>query len=100
MSEPVNSTQRIFYIRPILLTLCFYALLLGLAYWLEDISPSGPCVPGLGFIVIFFLPFISTILMIATTIMAVRGRRSQIIPAAMHGLAIIIYLILWFSPGV
>lgn len=46
------------YLKNALFTIGFYLLLLIASYFLDIISPSGPCVPGLGVAILLGLPFI------------------------------------------
>jgi hypothetical protein len=47
------------YLKNALFTIGFYFLLLIVSYFLDIISPSGPCTPGLGVAILLALPFIS-----------------------------------------
>ena len=51
------------YIKNALFTIGFYLLLLTVSYFLDIISPSGPCVPGLGAAILLGLPFISGLML-------------------------------------
>ena len=51
------------YLKNALFTIGFYLLLLIASYFLDIISPSGPCVPGLGAAILLGLPFISGLML-------------------------------------
>lgn len=51
------------YLKNALFTIGFYLLLLIASYFLDIISPSGPCVPGLGSAILLGLPFISGLML-------------------------------------
>ena len=51
------------YLKNALFTIGFYLLLLIACYFLDIISPSGPCVPGLGAAILLGLPFISGLML-------------------------------------
>lgn len=88
--------NRIFSARPILGTLGFYALVAGLIFWADRVTPSGPCVPGLGILFLLILPFVSLILLLVTALLAIKGRKSQIVPAIFHGLVVLTVICLWY----
>jgi hypothetical protein len=50
------------------LTLLFYGLYFLLSYIAEYFVKSGPCTPGLGILLLIFLPFLSLFLCIASLI--------------------------------
>lgn len=52
------------YLKNALFTIGFYFLLLIVSYFLDIISPSGPCTPGLGALILLALPFISGLMLI------------------------------------
>jgi hypothetical protein len=66
MNDLVKPYRRIVSAKPILGTLGFYAFVAGLIYWADRVYPSGPCVPGLGILLLLMLPFISAILLLVT----------------------------------
>jgi hypothetical protein len=51
------------YLKNAFFTIGFYILLLIASYFLNIISPSGPCVPGLGGLILLALPFISGLML-------------------------------------
>ena len=82
-----------------LYTLVLYALLALAAYILDRVSPSGPCNPGMGVIVILFTPFLSAILFIVELVLTLKGRKSHTVPAIIHALVIIGFAVTWFIKG-
>ncbi|MEC4004748.1 hypothetical protein OX283_008770 [Flavobacterium sp. SUN052] len=52
------------YLKNALFTIGFYILLLIASYFLDVVSPSGPCTPGLGAALLLVLPFISGLMLI------------------------------------
>jgi hypothetical protein len=92
MNNVIKSSHRIAAFRPFFGTLCFYALFIGLGYWANRISPSGPCTPGLGFLVLMLLPVISSVLLIVTLVSVAKGRKPQILPAMVHGIVIMAFI--------
>lgn len=90
--QPTNN--RVFSLKPILLTIVLYASIVGLIEFADYKSPAGPCVPGLGFFVELPALFLPPILLIISLIKVVNGRRSQTIPAIIHGLLVLGILIM------
>ena len=51
------------YLKNALFTIGFYVLLLIASYFLNIVSPSGPCTPGFGAALLLALPFISGLML-------------------------------------
>ena len=90
---------RLFFSRPLAGTVCFYAFMTVLIIGGEYISPSGPCTPGLGILPLLLLPFLSAGLFLVALIRAIKGHRSQLIPAVLHGLVVLTSICLWGLGG-
>jgi hypothetical protein len=95
MKDSSKPSALIFSPKPIFVTLGIYAILAALIYWADRVSPGGPCTPGMGILLLLLVPIISAILLVVTLVLVLRGRRTQIVPAILHGLVIIAFVILW-----
>jgi hypothetical protein len=96
MSTPLKPPGRIFSPKAIVGTIGFYVAVTILFFWADHVSPSGPCTPGAGILMFLFLPFVSAILLFITLTFVARGRKSQIIPAIVHGLVLLGFICLYF----
>jgi len=81
-------------IRKIVIIVLLYAVAFIAFPLLEKTSPSGPCTPGLGIMEIFLLPFISGFLFIISSIKVSRGNKTSFVPAMIHLIVVIGFLIL------
>ena len=100
MSDPSKTAvSGIIWSKASTITLLFYVVMAAAIYVANIKSPSGPCNPGMGFILTLFLPVISLILLLVNFVSVIKGRKSQIIPIVMHLVALIVIAILWFRPG-
>lgn len=81
------------YLKNALLTIGFYTLLLVASYLLNIVSPSGPCVPGLGGAILLGLPFITGFLLIINLIKFFRGNETVKFSLLIHFLLLLFLLI-------
>ncbi len=79
--------------KPIFKTILFY-LIAGLTIcFLENITPSGPCTPGLGILAFLLLPFVSGILFAINFIKRYKGQREFGYSALIHFFVIVAFVI-------
>jgi hypothetical protein len=76
-----------------LLTITLYVLLLIVSFLLEKVSPSGPCIPGLGGAILLGLPFITGFLLIINLIKLFRGNETVKFSLLIHFLLLLFLLI-------
>lgn len=70
----------------------FYAIYLSLALILEKISPSGPCTPSFGILMLIFLPIVTIILLIIFVINYFYNNKKQLkISILIHILILLIF---------
>jgi hypothetical protein len=92
MNDPEQSTQnQTNSFKPAFLTIVMYAIFLGLIAAAEAWSPSGSCTPGLGLMLLLLLPIVSLVLFLISISAVIKGRRTQIIPAIIHSLVLIVF---------
>jgi hypothetical protein len=91
--------KRPFRKKSVLMTLGVYAIMAGVIYFLNSVSPSGPCNPGMGIFLLLLMPIVSIVLLFVTGMSAIRGRKSQIIPAALHGFVLLAFACLLHFGG-
>lgn len=84
------------YIKNGLFTVGFYLLLLIMSYFLNIISPSGPCTPGLGAAILLGLPFISG-LMLAINIFRYFLYKKELISSIIIHLLIFVSLLIFIK---
>lgn len=82
-------------LRYILLTLGMYVVLAALSWVLGSVSPSGPCNPGLGVLVILFIPLLCIPAFFISLGLTITGRKAHRIPMIIHGLVCLGFLALW-----
>jgi hypothetical protein len=63
----------------------FYIALGLLIVILDHVSPGGPCVPGMGMLLVIFLPFISGALFLFSFVGRVMGRNAFLGPMLING---------------
>jgi len=77
-------------------TVIFYVIY-GLAAWVgERISPSGPCIPGLGVMILIFTPMVAAGLFLFSLIGRIVGNRAFVGPMLVNGGIAILFLCLFF----
>ena len=81
------------YLKNALFTIGFYVLLLIASYFLNIVSPSGPCTPGLGAAVLFALPFISGLMFMINSFRYFLYKKELITSIIIHFLIFISLLI-------
>jgi hypothetical protein len=74
-----------------------YAGFLLACYLLEKAAPSGSCNPGLGFLLVLLLPFISAVLLALGFIKLYQGKKENKVPVVIHTAVLIIYLLLFYT---
>ena len=67
----------------------FYLILFGLAAIGMCFSPSGPCTPGIGFLFILLVLWLSPIAFLACGVAWLSGRRKYIGPTLISGLVMV-----------
>jgi hypothetical protein len=78
-------------------TILFYAGFFGIAFYLNDVSPSGPCTPGLAVLFVLLLPFISVGLLIKNLIAIFIWKKPNHIAATLHLIVLAFIAILYFT---
>ena len=68
-----------------LLTSGFYLLLFALVPLLERYSPSGPCNPGAGMLLILSIPLLSGLAFVVSFALRAKGRRAFMGPTIING---------------
>jgi peptidoglycan/LPS O-acetylase OafA/YrhL len=68
-----------------LMTSGFYLLLFALVPLLERYSPSGPCNPGAGMLLIMLIPLLSGLGFVVSFAFRVKGKRAFMGPAIVNG---------------
>lgn len=76
-------------------TLVFYAVMISLSFYLEHVSPSGPCTPGLGMMLLITLPLLVFLLFAVFLTKSMLGHKKLIVSTALHGLVLVGYVILF-----
>jgi hypothetical protein len=74
----------------------FYAGFLLMSFLLDKAGPPEPCAPGLGELLIFLLPLVSAAFLIFNAIKFYTGKKQNKIPTIIHGIALIIFLIIFY----
>jgi hypothetical protein len=98
MTIPVKSTpNRIFSFKAILWALIIYALIAGLIAILITVYQDGLDTFALLLIPLALIPLISLILFIISLTFVINGRKSQTIPAVIHGLVLLAAAYIFFS---
>jgi hypothetical protein len=85
-----------FFTRPAtvktMLTLTFYAVVWGLTYILDKVTPGDMCNPGGGFFILMSLPLLIFFLMGFHLVKTIRGNKSHLVPAIIHSVVLAAYL--------
>jgi hypothetical protein len=81
------------YLKNVLFTIGFYLMLLIASYFLDIISPSGPCTPGLGAAILLALPFISGLMLMINSFRYFFNKKELISSIIIHFLIFISFLI-------
>jgi hypothetical protein len=68
-----------------LITSGFYLLLFALVPLLERYSPSGPCNPGAGILLVLLIPLLSGLGFVVSFALRVNGNRAFIVPTIING---------------
>ncbi len=72
------------YLKSALFTIGFYILVLLLSKILDTVSPSGPCVPGLGVAILLALPFISGLMGAINIVRFFSGKKELLASLLIH----------------
>ena len=84
-------------IKRLIPTFIFYAIAIAAVIFLNKISPSGPCVPGLGFLSFFLLiPVIFCLMIYNIYLTSHKGKKNGVI-AAFHALVLMTIFIVMLS---
>lgn len=75
-------------------TLLFYAVAAIVIYVLEQVSPSGPCTPGLGILSFFLLLIIILILLLRNIYLAIKVDKQNIVIVVLHIIAILLLTVI------
>ena len=76
-----------------ILTLLFYAVAFISIYILNEVSPSGPCTPGAGILLVILLPALSIVLLIYNINKTLKGNKMNKTPALIHFIALLLMAI-------
>ena len=81
--------MRMLIFKKILPTILFYIVSLGVLYLAGKASPGGPCVPGLGMLLGFFIFFPLCLLLFAWNFyLTVKNGKVNLLSTVIHGLVI------------
>jgi hypothetical protein len=67
-------------------TLAFYLICFLILSYLFKVSPSGPCVPGMGVMAFLLLVPVIAFLLLRNVFFAVKGSRTHLVRALLHAL--------------
>lgn len=77
-------------------TLIFYAIAAVAIFLLEELSPSGPCTPGLGVLSFFLVIPVSAVLFIRSVFLTFTKEKDYVAVVALHIIAIsLFFVIMW-----
>jgi len=79
-------------------TSIFYLVLLPSIPVVNRYSPSGPCTPGMGFLLLFYTPFMAAIGFLYSIIGRILGNRSFTGPAIINAV-VILAIGVWMGAG-
>jgi uncharacterized membrane-anchored protein len=90
-----DNSYRNSVIKNVGLTLLFYGAYALLVFVTDKNSPSGPCTPGIGIMLLLLLPFVSGILCLKKFIKARAGDTSNHVSAVIHLVVVAVFIILF-----
>lgn len=79
------------------LDVIFYVGFFIACYLLGKAAPSGSCNAGLGFLLFLLLPFITPFLLIVYAFKLFLGKKENTVTVIMHAVALITYLLIFYS---
>lgn len=86
-------------IRYLWLTLAFYSVLVLSSNWLEHESPSGPCTPGGGIMLLLLAPLLIIPIFLTSLVLVMKGHRWHLGPVLIHGLVLVVSLAMGLFPN-
>jgi hypothetical protein len=79
-------SEKLNWLKAVAPTILFYVVSVLLVLYLFKVSPSGPCVPGMGVMTFLLLVPVIAFLLLRNVFFAVKGSRTHLVRAFLHAL--------------